>query len=213
MDFVKYPKYLYELCRNLSQSDDFSEEEVTQALEGVLENQGFRVVRRSRDDEPETRGGPDVVAYKDDGTLLIIEVKGVPSKVRVRGSRKGTLKRGSVRRSQFRKWLCELFMQLVRREFEWVSGVYVEITKPPWVEQVLRRLAMGQEVGQPLGEALRKVRHIRFVGVLGYHEGYNRVLARIPVTYVMKKLGYELWFMDRDGKLCTATPPSDITAF
>jgi hypothetical protein len=160
-------------CDKLTQDDELRENEVTQILKRLLVDRGCTIIYESK------RQGPDVVAYCGD-SLLIIEAKGVPSKLKVKGRDRGKQKSESTVRAQFRHWLAEVIAELMEREYEW------HIEPADWVEEVLSKIS-------------HKI-SAKYIAILGYHKTYINVLERRKQA--LERLGYEIWLIDKESKIC-----------
>jgi len=157
--------------------EEFREQEVVEVVKEVLGREGYRVVYEGR------RGGPDVVACRD-GEMLVIEVRGVPTPRKVKGKDKGRPKSVSTIKNQFRVWSAMVLWHLLAREHQLVkeSEEWVAIAK----------------------NGCRKYGVVRFVGVLGYHEGYVGILEERALG--LRRLGYEFWLLSKDGNVIKKFP-------
>ena len=150
-------------CNKLTHYDEFREAEVTQILKRLLVDRGCTIIYESK------RQGPDVVAYCG-GSLLIIEAKGVPSKLKVKGRDRGKQKSESTVRAQFWHWLAKVIAELMEREYEW------HIESADWIEEVLSKIS--QKISA------------KYIAILGYHKEYINVLERRKQA--LERLGYEI---------------------
>ena len=160
-------------CDKLMQYDEFREDEVIQILERFLVNMGYTIIYEGK------RQGPDIVAYRN-GSLLIIEARGIPSKYKVRGRDKGKPKSIDVIKGQFWGWPAEVITELIEREYEW----YIEPAN--WAKVVLSKI--GQKVDA------------KYIAVIGYHKEYINVLEKRK--HALKRLGYEIWLIGKEGRAC-----------
>jgi hypothetical protein len=160
-------------CDKLTQDDEFMEAEVVQRLKRLLVDMGCTIIYESN------RQGPDVVAYCGD-SLLIIEAKGVPTKFKVMGRDKGKPKSENTINNQFRHWPAEVIAELMEREHEW------HMESDDWVKEVLSKIS--QKISA------------KYIAVFGYHEKYIKVLEK--KKQAVERLGYEIWLIDKEGKVC-----------
>lgn len=159
-----------ELARDGEFKEGIEESKVIQALKEFLVD--CRVVYEGE------RRGPDIVAYCKD--VLIIEVRGAPSRYKVKGWGKGEPKSVSTVRNQFRSWSAMVIAELMEREHEWHTK------STDWVKHVLN------EIGEKA--------NVTFVAVLGYHKEYINVLEKRKEA--LKRLGYEIWLIDNKHRVC-----------
>jgi hypothetical protein len=164
-------------CDKLTQDDEFMEAEVVQILKRLLVDTGCTIIYESNHESK--RQGPDVVAYCG-SSLLIIEAKGVPSKLKVMGRDKGKEKSVRTISNQFRHYLADVIAELMEREYEW------HIEPDDWVEEVLSKIS-------------HKI-SAKHIAILGYHEKYINVLEKRKQA--VERLGYEIWLIDKEGKIC-----------
>ncbi len=165
-------------CDELTQYDEFREDEVTQILKRLLEDAGCTIIYESNY-ESRRQEGPDVVAYCGN-SLLIIEARGVPTKFKVKGKDRGKPKSENTINNQFRHYSEEVIAELMEREHEW------NIKPTNWVEKVLNKI--GQKISA------------KYIAVFGYHEKYTKVLEKRKLA--LERLGYEVWLIDKEGKIC-----------
>jgi len=162
----------------------FLEKDVIETTRRYLQANGYIIIYGER-------GGPDLVAYNNvKNELLVIEVRGVPTRHKIKGRDKGESKKGSTIRSQFRNWPDKIIAELMDREYEWIHR-----TKP-WVAEVIEKI---EKIGT------RKPPAVRYVGVLGYHEKYLEVLEK--KKHALSKLGYEFWLIDKESNIRYSYPP------
>jgi hypothetical protein len=163
-------------CDKLTQDDEFMEAEVVQILKGLLVDMGCTIIYEGK------LRDPDVVAYCGD-SLLIIEAKGVPTKFKVMGRDKGKPKSKNTINNQFRHWSSDVIAKLMEREYQW----YTKSAKSAgWVKEVLSKIS--QKISA------------KYIAVLGYHEKYKDVLKKRKQA--LERLGYEIWLIDKGGKIC-----------
>jgi hypothetical protein len=162
-------------CNELTQDDEFMEAKVVQVLKRLLVDMGCMIIYEGK------LRDPDVIAYCGN-SLLIIEAKGVPSKFKVKGRDKGKPKSRNTVYNQFRHWSADVIVKLMEREYEW----NVESDKANWVKEVLRRI--NQKISA------------KYIAVLGYHNEYIKALEKRKL--VLERLGYEVWLIDKEGKIC-----------
>jgi hypothetical protein len=162
-------------CDKLTQYDEFREDEVTQILERLLVDRGCKIIYKGK------LRDPDVIAYCG-SSLLIIEAKSVPSKFKVKGRDKGKPKSRNTVYNQFRHYSADVIVKLMEREYEW----NIESATANWVKEVLRRI--NQKIST------------KYVAVFGYHKEYINALKKRKL--VLERLGYEVWLIDKEGKIC-----------
>jgi hypothetical protein len=160
-------------CDKLTQCDEFREDEVTQILERLLVDRGCTIIYEGK------LRDPDVVAYCGN-SLLIIEAKSVPSKFKVKGRDKGKPKSRNTVYNQFRHYSADVIVKLMEREYEW------NIESANWVEKVLSKIS--QKISA------------KYIAVFGYHKEYINALEKRKL--VLERLGYEVWLIDKEGKIC-----------
>jgi RIO-like serine/threonine protein kinase len=160
-------------CDKLTQYDEFREDEVTQILERLLVDRGCKIIYKGK------RRNPDVIAYCGN-SLLIIEAKSVPSKFKVMGKDKGKPKSENTVYNQFRHYSADVIVKLMEREYQWYTK------SANWVKEVLR------EIRQKISA--------KYVAVFGYHKEYINALEKRKL--VLERLGYEVWLIDKEGKIC-----------
>ena len=154
---------------------ELREDVVIEAVRRMLMAEGYAVVYEGR------RGGPDVVAYhRELHELVVVEAKGVPTRVKVRGPDRGRPKRFSTIRNQFKYWPAKVIAELMDREYEWLHR------SAPWARDVVERVGASEL-------------NVRYVGVLGYDEGYLEVLDRRERA--ISRLGYEVWLIDGESRV------------
>ena len=150
------------------------EDEIKELLKRLLEEKGYRVVYEG------VKKGPDLVV-SDDKELIVIEIKGIPPKYKVRD--KGKLKSDKTISNQYRLWSGRILIELMEREQAIVNE------EGEWVKEVFQKLKAG---------GVAEV-NVRYWGVFGKDEKYRKVLEKRKIA--IKKLGYEIYFIDERGNL------------
>ena len=169
--------------------EEFLEKEVIEVTKKYLQSNGYTIVCERR------REGPDLVAYSNvKNELLVIEVKGVPTRHKVKGRDKDKLKKKSTIQSQFRNWFAKIIAELMDREHEWVHR-----TKP-WVAEAIEKIG---KIG------IRKPPVVKYIGVLGYDEGYIGILEK--KKQALLRLGYGFWLMDKGSNVRYRYPSSGFS--
>lgn len=157
---------------NASELDIFTEKDVFRITMKYLYKNGFDIIYQGR------REGPDIVAYNCSiKELLIIEIKGVPTTIKIKGRDKGKNKKKSAIKRQFWGWSGSVIIQLMEREYEWTNK------SAQWVIDVIGKLKHAD------------VLKVQFVAILGYHEKYKEILEKRK--HAILRLGYKALLIDK----------------
>ena len=153
----------------------FLEKEVIEVTKKYLQANGYTIIYEGK------RRGPDLVAYNSvKNELLIIEVRGVPTRVKIRGRDKGKPKKKSTIANQFWGWPAKVLVELMEREYEWIhKSVH-------WVTEVIEKVDVHKSA-------------VKYVGVFGYDKRYLDVLEKRK--YALSRLGYEFWLIDKESNV------------
>ncbi len=158
--------------------DTTGEEKIKELLKEKLREEGYEIVYCG------TREGPDIVLlHRDRKELVVVEVRGIPTKYCVKGKNKGKLKEPSTIRGQFWGWVAEVIIELMEREQALEDAKHGKVSEK-WVEKLLNEL-------RKKGLDIRSLR-TRYWGVFGKdQDGMYREYIYKKCT-ALERLGYEV---------------------
>lgn len=138
------------------------------------------------------RGGPDLVVYDNERhKLMIFEVRGVPTMLKVKGGDKGRRKSEDTIESQFWGRSGEALIELIEREHDLNTCIQKRLcNKKEWVRKVVEGIG---------GIDRLKTAKVRYICVLGHRQEYKKHIEKR--LHAIRKLNYEVWLMKPNGEI------------